>query len=151
GADGVARLWDAGTGKEKFTLRGQAGAGFAVGLAPAGKTPASGKRGGAGKWGGAGPGGGKGTLPGQLEGGWSRAVSGGGENPGAGGTDTAVKLWDLGGLERDTFPGHTDAFTALAVAPDGKTLAVGSVDNSVQLLDATTGAVRRTLKGHDKP
>ena len=62
------------------------------------------------------------------------AVSRDGRFLAAGGTDKAIRLWDLtaGKLAR-VFQGHTDKITALAFSPDGKTLVSGSGDQSIRL------------------
>ena len=43
---------------------------------------------------------------------------------------------------------HSQAIYAVAVSPDGKWIASGSEDNTVVVVEAGTGRVRQTLRGH---
>ncbi len=46
-------------------------------------------------------------------------------------------------------PGHGGEVRSVVFSPDGKILASGSRDNTVKLWDSQTGALLRTITGHD--
>jgi len=47
--------------------------------------------------------------------------------------------------------GHRDGIESMAFSPDGRTLVSGSRDRTVDVWDARTGELRRTLAGHGGP
>ncbi len=73
--------------------------------------------------------------------------------------DGTARLWDVAtGRQIDDFrftapvePQSQTPFwlTGIAFSPDGRQIAVGSIDGNVYLLDAATGNLQRTLRGHD--
>ncbi|HEV3257811.1 MAG TPA: protein kinase, partial [Gemmataceae bacterium] len=70
----------------------------------------------------------------------------------AGASDPTLKVWDDDGQKPIlTIPHHANANATIAVSPDGRFLAsAGPIDpeHTVMILDAQTGAVLKTLKGH---
>jgi hypothetical protein len=46
-----------------------------------------------------------------------------------------------------TLAGHAKRVTLIAISPDGQTIATGSEDHTVKLWEATTGELKKTLKG----
>jgi class 3 adenylate cyclase/GTPase SAR1 family protein len=62
-----------------------------------------------------------------------------------------IAVWDLESKKRlrTLLPREqADHVSDLALAPDGRSLACGSRDGAVRLLDVTTGAPQRKLRGH---
>jgi eukaryotic-like serine/threonine-protein kinase len=79
----------------------------------------------------------------------------------SGSTDGTVKVWDAHtGKPERTLQGHTGWVTSVAFSPDGKRIASGrgGVDvntrmswGELEVWDAHTGKLERTLKGHTLP
>ena len=67
-----------------------------------------------------------------------------------GGTDGAVRIWDVATRQhRATLTGHVGVVAAVAIAPDGSWLATGgSSDGTVRTWDMATRQPRTTLAGH---
>ena len=77
----------------------------------------------------------------------------------SGSGDNTLKLWDAAdGALLKTFKGHDSGVSSVAFSPDGhfivsgsgdKDNSLGSADNTLKLWDAASGALLKTLKGHD--
>jgi WD40 repeat protein len=70
----------------------------------------------------------------------------------AGASNPTIRVWDVAGDKPIlTIPHHYNANATVAVSPDGRLLAsAGPIEpeHTVMILDAQTGAVLKTLKGH---
>ena len=67
----------------------------------------------------------------------------------SGGTDKAIKVWDLQtGILQQTLQSDSGVVTALAIAPDGHTVVSGSGDRMVRIWDITTDQPPLMLSGH---
>ena len=158
--DSVIHVYDTNTGTEAYTLRGHEGWIRTVAFSPDGSMLATGstdlsiriwsvatRRT-------------EHTLTGHTDliGGIAWAPDGTGIATAA--RDGTVRRWDLRTDTQDPAFAYSTALNAQAGAGvrfwatglvwshDGKTLAVGATDGTVTILDAQTGAVQRTLKGH---
>jgi WD40 repeat protein len=159
--DRTVKLWDAGTGREKATLRGHTSGVLSVAFSPDGKTLASGGEDKRVKLWDAGTGQEKATLRGHTSGVRSVAFSPDGKVLATGSADGTVKLWDLvTGQERATLKGHTGWVYSVAFSPDGKVLASGGGGHDaprkprpgeVRLWDTITGQEKARLEGHTGP
>lgn len=67
----------------------------------------------------------------------------------SGGSDKAIKVWDLprGELEQ-TLQSDSGVITALAIAPDGHTVISGAGDRMVRIWDTATDQHPQMLRGH---
>lgn len=145
--DGLVRLWDVATGKERGQLRGHTGDVHAVLLTPDGKTVASASRDGTVRLWDAVTGKELYRLEGHQRGVYSLAISPDGDTLASGSVDRTIRLWNVGtGQPRRTLQGHGLDVLSLAFAPNGATLISGSRDQTVRFWGPVTGR-ERFLRG----
>jgi WD40 repeat protein/serine/threonine protein kinase len=146
GGIGAAYLWDAGTGRILFLLRGHtvnavafAPDGLSLLTAGADKTiklwhVQTGQL--------------LATFSGHTEQVTTVAFAPDGQSFASGGNDKTVRIWDMGTKkERAQMKDHKGNVVAVACAANGKSLASASQDGTVKLWD-TSGKALRTLAGH---
>jgi WD40 repeat protein len=157
GANGLVRLWDSATLRQKGPSLGTGSGTLCLAWARDGKWLAAGNAGGAiylwdvsGPEPKAGPVIQAGTSP--I---YSVAFSSGGKSLAAGSLDTIVRLYDLTGpepKEKIQLTGHQKEVMAVAFAPDGRALVSGSLDGTIRLWDPTGDQAkeRTTIEAHPK-
>lgn len=79
------------------------------------------------------------------------AVSADGKLFASGGNDQKVILWGVQNGDERAILTQRSAITDLEFSPDGGLLAVTLVDHGVRIYELSTGALRTTLWGHDRP
>lgn len=156
--DNVVIVWDAQSGTPRHRLSGHSGWIRSLAFAPVGTTLASGSTDGTIKlWDAE-----TGQLLHTLEGheSWLGGVafSPDGTRLVSGSRDGTVRLWDVASGQQESgfsFEAPRDPTTTarywttgVAFSPDGTRIAVGATDGVVYILDATTGAEQRQLRGH---
>jgi WD40 repeat protein/serine/threonine protein kinase/tetratricopeptide (TPR) repeat protein len=149
-SDGTLQLWDVGTRRKVYALRGHPNEFFCVRFSPDGKRLAAA---------------GRGTmvdlwdvatrrLIATLEGGHTASVrfltfSPDGNLLASGSWDGRVQLWDTAGRQiRQTLHVSAAVLWSAAFSPDGKTLATGGGDGTLRLWDPATNHVTGLLRGH---
>jgi WD40 repeat protein len=146
-ADGIARVWDAATGQERFALDGLM---TSVAWSPDGRSILTGGEDGTARiWDAAG-GQERAVLRGHT-GLVTRAVwSPDGLAIVTTSTDRTAKIWDVGSsLPRATLTGHTDSVTDAAWSPDGQEVLTAGEDQTARVWDARSGLPLYTLAGHN--
>jgi WD40 repeat protein len=142
--EGMIRLWDANTGKEKMTMQADKWV-HCVAFSSDGKRIVSG-------------GGGANNAPGDLRvwdantgqmlmtntghfrGVYCLAISPDGTRFVTGGVDKLVKLWNFSpGQTIRTLTGHTLSVTGVDFSPDNKRMLSCSIDQTIKIWDAATG------------
>src|SRR5262245_25116494 len=145
----AVKLWDAATGQELLTLKGDSNYVWSVAFSPDGKRLATGSEDHTAKLWDAATGQELLTLKGHSGPVMSVAFSPDGKKLATGSKDPIVKLWDtVTGQELLTLKGQSGTAFSVAFSPDGRRLATGREDLRVNLWDAATGQELLTLKGH---
>ena len=148
----AAKLWDVASGRLKAHSELNTPEGWAVAIAPDGRSWATSDNATIHVWGIA-------TsrqvrdfsgAPGSIR---AIAFSPDGKTLAAGSLNGAVTTWDIADNKkiRAIFKPSTRSIAALAFLPDGKALAIAGEDRMVRILDVATGEVRQTLRGPKKP
>ncbi|WP_197041370.1 protein kinase domain-containing protein [Chondromyces apiculatus] len=65
--------------------------------------------------------------------------------------DHTVRAWDLTGDAHQVMTEHGDEAWRVSVSPDGKLIATASKDREIRVVDAKSGVLLRTLRGHEYP
>ncbi len=149
--DKTIKIWDVGTGTEKFTLQGHSEWVNAIAVTPDGKTVISGSADRTIKIWDVGTGTEKFTLQGHSD--WVSAIAltPDGKTVISGSSDKTIKIWDVGtGTEKFTLQGHSSSVSAIALTPDGKTVISSSSDKTIKIWDVGTGKEKFTLQGHSE-
>jgi WD40 repeat protein len=143
------RLWDAATGRQRWSAPGCSGHRVGLAFSPDGRLLAAPAAEGAINVWDAATGRRVATCAGHAVLTYAVAFSPDGKTLASGGADTDVRLWDAAtGRALATLQGHTNSVRAVAFLPDGKTLATGSHDTTIRLWDVAGRKVRHTLGGH---
>lgn len=152
--DTTIKIWNFSSGESLLTLNGHSDAEelvSAVAIARDGKTLVSGSNsyGGTIKVWNLQTGELLNSLPKNIEGVASVAISPDGGAIASGSEDATVKLWDLGsGTLQATLSGHAGTVRSVAFSPDGQLIASGSEDGTVKLWNRNGGTLLKTLSGH---
>jgi WD40 repeat protein/serine/threonine protein kinase len=152
--DAAVQVWDADSGRDLFTLRGNVHAIHGVAFQPGGSLIAAACSDGALRVWDVETGEEHGVLRGQPESEKAVALlavcfSPSGRRLAAAGADHKIRIWDAdSGQLLNTLSGHTNWVFNLAYHPDGRRLASASLDQKVRIWDPKTGAEMIVLRGH---
>ena len=138
GVKATVQIWDAQTGLEKLTVKGNVQDGSIHGLsfAPDGKTICTAQSSGSIRWWDVETGAEIPRSTGHSAGVRSIAFSSDGTRLLSGGHDDLIKAWEVAsGRETLTLKGHTHHLTSLSLSADGTRLASGSRDKTVKIWD----------------
>ena len=145
--DNTIKIWDLGTGTEKFTLKGHSSSVNAITVTPDGKTVISGSYDESIKIWDLGTGIEKFTLKGHRSSVNEIVLTPDGITV-ISSCDDKIKIWDLGtGTEKFTLEGYSYSLNEIALTPDGKTVIYHSY-NTIKIWDLQTGQEKFTLEGH---
>jgi WD40 repeat protein/DNA-binding winged helix-turn-helix (wHTH) protein len=148
-ADHTAKIWDAETGRELFTLYGHKEAVSKVAWSPHGNRIATSSEDGTAKVWDAETGSELVTLGGHIKAVDSIAWSPDGQSLATASADGTAREWDVqSGIELLALRGHRGAVISVAWSPDGKRLATGGEDSLARVWDAATGTEVLELRGH---
>ncbi len=157
GADHVIRIWDLASGKELRQLTGHNGPITSIGFLADGKSliSTSGDRsvrywtsieGGPGQQF-AGPGPEISPSPMQF---LASAVAPDGLHLATGGSDSTVRIWDIGQLKQTSqWSLPRSAITAIAYRPDGQRVAVATADGMIRIAEPANGGSLVAFKAHE--
>lgn len=139
GRDDAIKLWDAGTGRELFTLRGHRKSIRELAFSPDNKLLASASQDADIKVWSVATGQEVSTLTAHSEGVIALAISSDGKKLASGSQDRTILIWDIESGEPDAaYTGHQEWVNAVAFSPDGKKLASGSVDGEIRIWEVRT-------------
>jgi WD40 repeat protein/uncharacterized caspase-like protein len=157
GRDNAIKLWDAGTGRELFTLTGHRKSIRDLAFSSDNKLLASASQDADIKVWSVATGQEIKTLTAHSEGVIAVAISSDGKRLASGSQDRSIIIWDIESGEPDAvYTGHQEWVNAVAFSPDGKKLASGSVDGEIRIWEARTRGPEpviinrplQTLTGH---
>ena len=159
GRDNAVKLWDAGTGRELFTLIGHKKSIRDLAFSPDNKLLASASQDADIKLWSVATGQELKTLTMHSDGVSAIAFSSDGRRLASGSQDRTILIWDVESGEPDAaYTGHQEWVNAVAFSPDGKKLASGSVDGEIRIWEVPTRGPQReqqliqralqTLTGH---
>lgn len=154
GNDGIAKVWDAATGRELLNLSGFAGDIVGVAFSHDGKLIAISKHDGPVKVWEIATGQEILTLKGHTQPVYVIAFSPDGQRIATGGMDQTARIWDVpNGNNLFNLEGHTASILALAFNREGSLLVTGSHDGTARIWDISNGPQGGeellTLTGHD--
>ncbi|MGI8837561.1 MAG: caspase family protein [Pyrinomonadaceae bacterium] len=134
GRDNEIKLWDAGTGRELFTLTGHRKSIRDLAFSPDNKLLASASQDADIKVWSVATGQELKTLTAHSEGVIALAISSDGKKLASGSQDRSILIWDIESEEADAiYTGHQEWVNTVAFSPDGKKLASGSVDGEIRI------------------
>ena len=158
GRDSTIKLWDAGTGRELFTLQGHKKSVWDLAFSPDNKLLASAGQDADIKLWSVATGQEVTTLVAHSDGVGAIAFSPDGRKLASGSQDRMILIWTVATGEPDVAYQGQDWVNALAFSPDGKKLASGSEDGEVRIWEVVSPGPQReplmikrplqTLKGH---
>jgi WD40 repeat protein/class 3 adenylate cyclase/tRNA A-37 threonylcarbamoyl transferase component Bud32 len=151
--DGMAKVWEAASGKELLTLKGHRGYVWSVAFSPDGQRIVTGSEDATAKVWESASGRELITLTGSSDPIWSVAFSPDGKRVVAGSKDGTAKVWEAATGRRLLTPqGHTIQVAAAALSPDGRRIVTGSTeadgDYTAKVWEAASGKELLTLNGH---
>ncbi len=146
-SDGVAGLWDAGSGQRLQALQGHSDCVVAVALAPDGKSLLTGSHDSTARIWDAKSGQTRLTLAAHRGAVLSVAWAPDGSLVATAGIDGTVRLWDSKtGACRHTLLGHKSWVNSVAFSPEGEWLVSGSSDGTLKVWSTAAGKLLRTLE-----
>jgi serine/threonine protein kinase len=147
--DYTAKVWDAETGREVFTLKGHKQWVHAASFSMDGTRILTGARDAMAKVWDATTGTELFTLNGDTDWVLTASYSPDGARIITGGRDSTAKIWDAKTkTEICTLKGHTNNIRAASYSSDGAHIVTGSVDKTSKIWDAKTGGTLLTFSGH---
>jgi WD40 repeat protein len=147
--DGLAKVWEAASGRALHTLKGHADWVISAAFSPDGQRIVTGSDDRTAKVWDAASGKELLTLKGHSIGVASVAFSPDGQRIVTGSRDGTAKVWETAsGTELFTLKGHTDTVFSVAFSPDGQRIVTGSHDYTAKIWNAANGQEINTLNGH---
>jgi WD40 repeat protein len=152
GRDNTIKLWDAGTGRELFTLKGHRKSIRELAFSPDNKLLASASQDADIKLWSVATGQELKTLTAHSGGVIAIAFSFDGRRLASGSQDRTILIWDVASGEPDAiYVGHQEWVDAVAFSPDGKKLASGSVDGEIRIWEVPTRGPQREQQMIERP